>query len=116
MSSQFVYVPTVRYFSSTKLSKILGIEKNYRGLACGKISIINDIVFKFIAQLEFLKIFETSCSFGDWAVTGFGLSDLRSVAEKLFGNHFSNLHKKSVMTGHSTVDSQNTCLYLISSL
>ena len=46
--------------------------------------------------------------FGDWAVTGFGLSSLRSVTGKLFGNHYSNLHKKSVTD--RALDSQNTCL------
>ena len=68
MSSQFVYVPTVRYFSSTELSKILGIEKNYRGLACGKNSIINDIVFKFKARMESFKSFGNVLQFliGDW--------------------------------------------------
>ena len=33
----------------------MGIEKNYRGLACGKISSIYDIVYKFKARMESFK-------------------------------------------------------------
>ena len=49
-----------------------------------------------------------SYSFVDWAVTGFGLSKLRSVAEKLCSDSFSNSHKTSAID--IAIDSLDTGL------
>ena len=55
-----------------------------------------------------LTVFDDFLEIG---VTGFRFSSLRSVAEKLFSNHYSNLHKTSAVDlySHNTsvVDSQD---------
>ena len=69
-------------FKGTVQPEILGIEKNYRVLACGKISSIYDTVFKFKARMESFKSFENFLQFFNWRLATPGKNPKLRVSRK----------------------------------